>query len=98
MFTHFTALETNEQVELNKKILVLHSQQLTIEFALWESLQFAFTFLAYLSQVTSGELFSSKFVNRRCCFRKYLSHFGFFLRTTSNGLISPKLDTYHPWV
>ena len=49
MFTHFTALETNEQVELNKKILVLHSQQLTIEFALWESLQFAFTFLAYLS-------------------------------------------------
>ena len=49
MFTHFTALETNEQVELNKKILVLHSQQLTIEFTLWESLLFAFTFLAYLS-------------------------------------------------
>ena len=49
MFTHFTALETNEQVELNKKILVLHSQQLTIELKLWESLLFAFTFLAYLS-------------------------------------------------
>ena len=49
MFTHFTALETNEQVELNKKILVLHSQQLTIEFTLWESLLLAFTFLAHLS-------------------------------------------------